>query len=96
MCRSRGSRKPTPKDLSVLLSVRRRAIERALAWLKRNNLLYAGIRIDIAEMHLCPPFWSGYRRSRAEYWRCSVLRVQWSGSLIASLGVAFVVLPLVR
>ncbi len=45
-----GLEKPTPKDLSVLLSVRRRVVERALVWLKRNNPLYAGIHIDTAEM----------------------------------------------
>ena len=45
-----GLEKPAPKDLSSLLSVRRRVVERALAWLKRNNPLYAGIHIDTAEM----------------------------------------------
>ncbi len=45
-----GIEKPNPKDLSVLLSVRRRVVERALVWLKRNNPLYASIRIDTAEM----------------------------------------------
>jgi hypothetical protein len=45
-----GQEKPAPKDLSALLSVRRRVVERALAWLKRNNPLYAGIYIDTAEM----------------------------------------------
>jgi hypothetical protein len=45
-----GVDKPAPKDLSVLLSVRRRAVERALVWLKRNNPHYANIEIDTAEM----------------------------------------------
>jgi hypothetical protein len=45
-----GPEKPAPKDLSVLLSVRRRAVERALVWLKRNNPHYADIEIDTAEM----------------------------------------------
>ncbi|KAJ6437671.1 hypothetical protein O9K51_09878 [Purpureocillium lavendulum] len=42
--------KPAPSDLSSLLSVRRRVVERALVWLKRNNPLYAEIEIDVAEM----------------------------------------------
>jgi hypothetical protein len=45
-----GLEKPAPSDLSALLSVRRRVVERALAWLIRNNPLYASIRIDTAEM----------------------------------------------
>ncbi|OAQ60809.1 ATP-dependent DNA helicase PIF1 [Purpureocillium lilacinum] len=45
-----GPEKPTPVDLSVLLSVRRRVVERALVWLKRNNPLYADVEIDEAEM----------------------------------------------
>ncbi|KAF2184535.1 hypothetical protein K469DRAFT_780863, partial [Zopfia rhizophila CBS 207.26] len=45
-----GAEKPAPKDLSVLLSVRRRVVEKALVWLKKNNPLYANIEIDIAEM----------------------------------------------
>jgi hypothetical protein len=45
-----GVEKPAPKDLSVLLSVRRRAVERALVWLKRNNPHYSDIVIDTAEM----------------------------------------------
>jgi hypothetical protein len=45
-----GAEKPAPKDLSVLLSVRRSAVESALLWLKRNNPLYADIQIDTAEM----------------------------------------------
>ncbi|KAM4063279.1 PIF1 protein [Hirsutella rhossiliensis] len=32
-----GAEKPAPSDLSSLLSVRRRVVERALVWLKRNN-----------------------------------------------------------
>ncbi|XP_044717299.1 ATP-dependent DNA helicase PIF1 [Hirsutella rhossiliensis] len=32
-----GALRPTPSDLSSLLSVRRRVVERALVWLKRNN-----------------------------------------------------------
>jgi len=45
-----GVEKPAPKDLSVLLSVRPRVVERALGWLKRNNPLYANIQINTAEM----------------------------------------------
>ncbi|KAL8303418.1 hypothetical protein RB600_007051 [Gaeumannomyces tritici] len=45
-----GPEKPAPGDLSALLSVRRRVVERALVWLKRNNPLYAKIHIDTAEM----------------------------------------------
>ena len=45
-----GSEKPAPADLSALLSVRRRVVEKALVWLKRNNPLYAKIYIDKAEM----------------------------------------------
>jgi hypothetical protein len=45
-----GAEKPTPKDLSILLSVRRRSVEKALVWLKRNNPHYANIEIDTAEM----------------------------------------------
>ncbi|KAM4064037.1 PIF1-like helicase [Hirsutella rhossiliensis] len=45
-----GAVKPTPSDLSSLLSVRRRVVERALVWLKRNNPHYAEIEIDAAEM----------------------------------------------
>jgi hypothetical protein len=45
-----GAEKPGPKDLSLLLSVRRRVVERALVWLKRNNPHYAGIEINTAEM----------------------------------------------
>ncbi len=45
-----GPEKPTPKDLSALLSVRRRVVERALVWLKGHNPHYANIRIDTAEM----------------------------------------------
>ncbi|KAJ6437985.1 hypothetical protein O9K51_09407 [Purpureocillium lavendulum] len=45
-----GAEKPAPSDLSSLLSVRRRVVERALVWLKRNNPLYAEIEIDVAEM----------------------------------------------
>lgn len=45
-----GREKPAPSDLSALLSVRRRVVERALVWLKRHNPLYANIHIDTAEM----------------------------------------------
>ncbi|KAM4058273.1 ATP-dependent DNA helicase PIF1 [Hirsutella rhossiliensis] len=45
-----GALRPTPSDLSSLLSVRRRVVERALVWLKRNNPHYAAIEIDAAEM----------------------------------------------
>jgi len=45
-----GREKPAPSDLSKLLSVRRRVVERALVWLKRHNPLYADIAIDTAEM----------------------------------------------
>ncbi|KAL8284673.1 hypothetical protein RB600_009207, partial [Gaeumannomyces tritici] len=45
-----GPEKPEPGDLSALLSVRRRVVEKALVWLKRNNPLYAKIHIDTAEM----------------------------------------------
>ena len=45
-----GLEKLTLKDLSALLSVRRRIVERALVWLKRNNPLYANTPIDTAEM----------------------------------------------
>ncbi|KAJ3455276.1 hypothetical protein MRS44_013876 [Fusarium solani] len=45
-----GAEKPAPSDLSGLLSVRRRVVERALVWLKKNNPQYAEIEIDAAEM----------------------------------------------
>lgn len=45
-----GPEKPSHSDLSGLLSVRRRVVERALVWLKRHNPHYANIRIDTAEM----------------------------------------------
>ncbi|KAJ6437553.1 G1/S regulator [Purpureocillium lavendulum] len=45
-----GAEKPGPSDLSGLLSVRRRVVERALVWLKENNPHYAEIEIDVAEM----------------------------------------------
>ncbi|KAH7110175.1 hypothetical protein EDB81DRAFT_672333, partial [Dactylonectria macrodidyma] len=45
-----GAEKPAPSDLSGLLSVRRRVVERALVWLKKNNPHYAEIEIDAAEM----------------------------------------------
>ncbi|KJZ69031.1 hypothetical protein HIM_11574 [Hirsutella minnesotensis 3608] len=45
-----GSEKPGPSDLSSLLSVRRRVVERALVWLKKNNPHYAEIEIDVPEM----------------------------------------------
>lgn len=47
-----GREKPAPRDLSKLLSVRRRVVERALVWLRRHNPLYAGIEIDAGEMEL--------------------------------------------
>jgi hypothetical protein len=46
----KGPQKPAPKDISGLLSVRRRVVERALVWLKANNPLYAHIEIDTAEL----------------------------------------------
>ncbi|EKG09266.1 hypothetical protein MPH_13720, partial [Macrophomina phaseolina MS6] len=46
-----GPEKPAPSDLTALLSVRRRVVEKALLWLKRHNPLYANIEIDVAEMH---------------------------------------------
>jgi len=45
-----GPEKPAPSDVSALLSVRRRVVEKALVWLKRNNPLYKKIRIDTEEM----------------------------------------------
>ncbi|KAH6980518.1 hypothetical protein EDB80DRAFT_874936 [Ilyonectria destructans] len=45
-----GAEKPAPSDLSSLLSVSRRVVERALVWLKKNNPQYAEIEIDTAEM----------------------------------------------
>ncbi|KAM4061761.1 PIF1-like helicase [Hirsutella rhossiliensis] len=45
-----GAERPGPRDLSGLLSVRRSAVERALAWLKENNPLYGEVDIDAAEM----------------------------------------------
>ncbi|KAG7408125.1 hypothetical protein Forpi1262_v018013 [Fusarium oxysporum f. sp. raphani] len=45
-----GSKKPVPSDLSALLSVRRRVVEKALLWLKRHNPLYAEININTAEL----------------------------------------------
>ncbi|KAM4067871.1 PIF1-like helicase [Hirsutella rhossiliensis] len=45
-----GAERPGPRDLWGLLSVRRRVVERALAWLKENNPLYGDIEIDTAEM----------------------------------------------
>jgi hypothetical protein len=45
-----GAEKPAPSDLSGLLSVRRRVVERALVWLRKNNPHYVGIEIDVAEM----------------------------------------------
>jgi hypothetical protein len=45
-----GPEKPAPSDLTALLSVRRRVVERALLWLKRHNPLYASVVIDTAEM----------------------------------------------
>ncbi|EEU34873.1 uncharacterized protein NECHADRAFT_88368 [Fusarium vanettenii 77-13-4] len=45
-----GAEKLAPSDLSGLLSVRRRVVERALVWLKKNNPHYAEIEIDAAEM----------------------------------------------
>ncbi|KAF6528425.1 hypothetical protein HZS61_008727 [Fusarium oxysporum f. sp. conglutinans] len=45
-----GSKKPVPSDLSALLSVRRRVVEKALLWLKRHNPLYAEININTTEL----------------------------------------------
>ncbi|KAM5348941.1 hypothetical protein ACJ41O_008764 [Fusarium nematophilum] len=45
-----GPEKLAPSDLSALLSVRRRVVEKALVWLKRHNPLYADIDIDTAEL----------------------------------------------
>ncbi|XP_044718721.1 PIF1-like helicase domain-containing protein [Hirsutella rhossiliensis] len=45
-----GAERPGPRDLSGLLSLRRSAVERALAWLKENNPLYGEVEIDTAEM----------------------------------------------
>lgn len=45
-----GAERPEPRDLSGLLSVRRRVVERALLWLKMNNPLYGEIEINAAEM----------------------------------------------
>ncbi|EKG09158.1 hypothetical protein MPH_13842 [Macrophomina phaseolina MS6] len=45
-----GPEKPASSDLTALLSVRRRVVEKALVWLKRHNPLYANIDIDMAEM----------------------------------------------
>jgi hypothetical protein len=46
-----GAQKAGPSDLSRLLSVRRRVVEEALAWLRINNPHYRDIEIDEAEMH---------------------------------------------
>ncbi|KAM4063277.1 PIF1-like helicase [Hirsutella rhossiliensis] len=45
-----GAERPGPRDLSGLLSVRRRPVERALAWLKENNPHYSEVEVDTAEM----------------------------------------------
>lgn len=45
-----GPEKPVPRDLTALLSVRRRVVETALLWLKRHNPLYANIDISTGEM----------------------------------------------
>lgn len=45
-----GTEKPMPSDISSLLSVRRRVVEKALLWLKKNNPLYCNVEIDVAEM----------------------------------------------
>ncbi|KAM6514384.1 hypothetical protein FALCPG4_015533 [Fusarium falciforme] len=45
-----GAEKPGPSDILSLLSVRRRVVEKALVWLKKNNPHYAEIEIDAAEM----------------------------------------------
>ncbi|EXM14869.1 hypothetical protein FOTG_16742 [Fusarium oxysporum f. sp. vasinfectum 25433] len=45
-----GAEKPAPSDLSGLLSVSRRVVERALVWLRKNNPHYAEIEIDVVEM----------------------------------------------
>ncbi|XP_044717265.1 VrtJ [Hirsutella rhossiliensis] len=66
-----GAEKPAPSDLSSLLSVRRRVVERALVWLKRNNPHYAEIEIDAAEMESWETRYTGYRR------RCAIV---WSGT----------------
>ncbi|XP_044717906.1 PIF1-like helicase domain-containing protein [Hirsutella rhossiliensis] len=66
-----GAEKPAPSDLSSLLSVRRRVVERALVWLKRNNPHYAEIEIDAAEMESWGDSIHGYRR------RCAIV---WSGT----------------
>ena len=39
------------RDLSVLLLVQRRVVEKVLVWLKRHNPLYTNININIAEMN---------------------------------------------
>ncbi|KAJ3530216.1 hypothetical protein NM208_g9424 [Fusarium decemcellulare] len=46
-----GAEKPAASDLSSLLSVRRRVVEKALMWLKKHNPLYADIEIDMAELN---------------------------------------------
>lgn len=45
-----GAEKPAPRNLSALLSVRRRVVEKALVWLKRHNPLYADININREEL----------------------------------------------
>ena len=45
-----GTNQPTPCDVSKLLSVRKHVVLDALSWLIRHNPLYAGIRIDTAEI----------------------------------------------
>jgi hypothetical protein len=45
-----GPEKPAPSDLTPLLSVRRRVVEKALVWLKRHNSLYHDIVIDTTEL----------------------------------------------
>jgi len=45
-----GLERPTPRDMSKLLSVRPRALRAALRWLSLNNPHYAGIIINEEEM----------------------------------------------
>ncbi len=45
-----GPNTPKPKDISMLMSVSRRRVCRALLWLKENNPLYKDIEINLDEM----------------------------------------------
>ncbi|RXG41776.1 hypothetical protein VDGE_30528 [Verticillium dahliae] len=45
-----GVERPTPRDVSKLLSVRPAALRSALQWLRENNSLYADIVVDEEEM----------------------------------------------